>query len=70
MAKYEKVIYKTGYLYVGININIYLITFEDNIVVPSVIQRYLLHWYHTYLLHLVMDRTEAVIPQTFTGPEF
>ena len=45
--------------------NIYLnfMTCEDKIVVPSILKGYVLHWYHTYLLHTGMDITEAMILQ-------
>ena len=36
---------------------------KDKIVIPSILQSYVVHWYHTYLLHPVMDRTEATIRQ-------
>ena len=32
-------------------------------VIPSILQSYVLHWYHTYLVHIGMDRTEANIFQ-------
>ena len=31
----------------------------------KILQSYVLHWYHTYLLHPGMDRTEATILQHF-----
>ena len=34
-------------------------------VMHSIIQSYLVHWYHTYLLHPGMYRTEAIISQHF-----
>ena len=45
------------------NIDLNLITCEGNIVNPDIIQIYVLHWYHTYLLHPGIDRTEAKICQ-------
>ena len=57
MAKYDKRIYKTGSLHGVINININLITCEDNIVIPLLLQSYELQWYHTYSLFLGIDRT-------------
>ena len=39
-----------------------LITCKDKIFIVSIPQRYGLHWYHTYILHSGMDRTEAMIP--------
>ena len=61
MAKYKYATYHTGSFRRLINIYINLITCEDKIVIPTIIQSYVLHWYHTYLLHTVMDRTEAMI---------
>jgi hypothetical protein len=40
-----------------------LICREDKIVIPKVLQKYVLHWYHTYLLHPGSDRTELTIKQ-------
>ena len=34
---------------------------KDKIVIPSKIQSYVVHWYHTYILHPGMDITEAMI---------
>ena len=45
-AKYKEGVYLNG----GI---------EDNTVILSIIQSYVLHWYHKYLLHPRMDITEA-----------
>ena len=41
----------------------------DKIVIPSKLQSYVVHWYHTYLLHPGMDRTEAMICQHLYFPE-
>ena len=43
--------YQKGYFREGSNKNLSLITHEDKIVITSKIQGYVLHWYHTYLLH-------------------
>ena len=40
-----------------------LIMCKDHIFILSILQSYILHWYHTYLLHLVMDITEAIVCQ-------
>ena len=40
-----------------------LITYEGKIVIPQKLQKYLVKWYHTYLLHLGMDRTEVMVLQ-------
>ena len=45
-----------------------IIICENNIFIPSILQSYVLHWYHTYLLHIGMDRTEATILQHFYWP--
>ena len=31
--------------------NVKLVTFNDKIVISQLIQRYIVKWYHTYLLH-------------------
>ena len=40
-----------------------LICRSDNIVRPKTLRNYVVNWYHTYLLHTGMDRTEATIIQ-------
>ena len=47
----------------GINIYLNIITCKDNIFILSKLQKYVLHWYHVYLLHPEMDRTEVMIHQ-------
>ena len=42
-----------------------LIFKSDKIVVPKNIQKYVVYWYHTYLLHLVTERTDASISQHY-----
>ena len=49
--------YQKGSFCGGINININLITCEDNIFIPAIFQGFVLNWYHTYLLHPVMDKS-------------
>ena len=68
MAKYKYVKYHKG-SFCGVN-NIYisLITCEDNILITSILQSSVLHWYHTYLLHPGIDRTEAMICQNYYWP--
>ena len=51
--------YHTGSFRGVINIDLRLITCEDNLFIPEMIESYILHWYHMYLLHPGMDRTEA-----------
>ena len=43
------------------NNNLKLTTCEDKIVIPEILQSYVLHWYHKNLLHTGMDITEATI---------
>ena len=64
-AKYKDGTYHTGSFYGISNIGLNLIAFEDKIIIPTMIQSYILHWYHTHLLHPGMDRTEAKIFQHF-----
>ena len=68
MAKYKNGKYHRGSFLGSSNDDLSLITCKDNIVIPSKIQSYVVHWYHTYLLHPGMDRTEAVILQHFYWP--
>ena len=65
LAKNKMGTYHKGYFYGGSNINLNLITCEDKIVIPSILQSYVLNWYNTYLLNPGMDRTEAMICQKF-----
>ena len=44
LAKYKEGTFQKGYFCGVININLNLITCEDNIVIPSIIQSYILHW--------------------------
>ena len=45
------------------NTFIKLITCEYKIVILSILQSYVVHWYHKYLLHSGMDITETMIRQ-------
>ena len=60
-AKYTTGTYQKYSFRGEININLNLVLCEDKIVIPSIIQSCVLHWYHTYLINTVMDRTEAMI---------
>ena len=62
-AKYKYGMYHKGYFRGGSNIDLKLITCKDKIVIPSKLQSYVVHWYHTYFLHTGIDRTEAMICQ-------
>ena len=46
----------------GIN-NFELVTFKDKIVIPQLLQKYVVKWYHTYLLNPGLDITEMMICQ-------
>ena len=46
-----------------------LVCYNDKIVIPKILQRYVLHWYHTYLLHPGMIRTEETIRQHLYWPD-
>ena len=54
-AKYQKV------SFFGVRNTIEIVTYEDRIVKPQQLQKYALNWYQLYLLHLRMDRTDAII---------
>ena len=45
-----------------------LVTFNDKIVTPQILQRCVVKWYHTYILHPGLDRMEAMIHQHFYCP--
>ena len=56
-----------GYFCGGRN-TIKLITYKYKIVIPRKLQKYVVKWYHTYILHPVLDRTEAMIWQHLYWP--
>ena len=68
-AKYNDGTYHKGYFRGGSNIDLSLITCNDKINIPLKLQRYVLHWYHTYLLRPEMDRTEMMICQHLYWPD-
>ena len=68
MAKYKYGAYHKDYFCGGNNIDLNLIMCEDKIFVSPIIQRYVLHWYHTYLLHPGIDITGAMIYQHMYWP--
>ena len=68
MAKYKYGMYDTGSFRGVSNTDLNIITCEDNIVIPLIIQSYVLHCYHTYILHTGMDITEATIIQNLYWP--
>ena len=53
----------------GSNIDLNLITCKGKIVIPSKLQSYAVHWYHTYLLHPGTDIMEVMILQHLYWPE-
>ena len=68
IAKYKNGAYHKGSFCGYINTDIKPITCKDKIVITSKLQSCVLHWYHMYILHPVMDRTEAMIYQHFYCP--
>ena len=56
--------YKKGY-FRGSRNTIKSVTFKDKIVIMQLIQKYVVRWHHSYLLHTVLDRTEAMLCQYF-----
>ena len=38
---------------------------NDKIVVPKILQKYVVNWYHTYLWHSDKELTEAIISQHY-----
>ena len=62
-AKYKYSKYHKGYFCGGSNIDLKLVTCKDKIVISKKLQSYVLHSYYTYLIHLGMDRTQAMICQ-------
>ena len=68
MDKYEDGTYHKGSFCGDIYEYLSLVTCKDKIVAPSKLQSYVLHWYHTYLLHPGMCRTEAMIYQHLYWP--
>ena len=41
---------------------------NDKTVVPTILQKFVVNWYHTYLLHPGKERTEATIRQHYSRP--
>ena len=63
MNKYNYGTYHTDSFHGGSNIYHNLIKCDDMIVIPPIMQSYILHSYHYYLLHPGIDGTEAMIRQ-------
>ena len=68
MDKYKDYTYHKDYLCGGSTVYLNLIRCEDSIFFPSFLQKNILYWYHTYLLHSWIDRTEAIIHQHLYWP--
>ena len=68
-AKYKYNTHQQGSLREGSNIDIKLITCKDKIIIPSKLQSYVVHLYHTYIFHPGMDRMEAMIHQHLYCPD-
>ena len=64
MEKLHSAEYQMGYFRGGKN-TIEFVTYKDKILIPQQLQKYVVKWYHKYLLHLGLDRTEAIIPHNF-----
>ena len=52
----------------GSNIKFTVITCENKIIIILILQSYVFIWYHRYLLHIVMDRMEAIFCQQLYWP--
>ena len=63
MAKYNDGMCHEGSFRGRSNVDLKLIKCEDKIFILSILQSYVLHWYHTYLFHTGMDIMEAIICQ-------
>ena len=46
-----------------------LICFKDKIVVPTLLQKHVIIWYHTLLCHPGINRTEETISQHLWWPK-
>ena len=55
-------------MFCGGGISTQLICRSDKIVMPTIIQKYAVSWYHMYLLYPGMDCTEATIGQNWYWP--
>ena len=64
LEKFKFANYHTKYLFGGGNIFM-LICKSDKIVVPTILQKYIVNWYHKYLLHTVKEHTETTISKHY-----
>ena len=63
MAKYKYDTYHIDSFGGGSNIYLKLITCYDTIVIQDIIEKYVLHWYHTYIFYPGMYGMEVMIRQ-------
>ena len=56
--------HERGY-FIGFRITIKTVMYNDKIVVPQKLRRYIVKWYHMYLLHPGLDKNEAMVCQHF-----
>ena len=68
MAKYKNHTYKKVSFTGGSNIYLERIKFKDKIIILLILKKIILYWYHTYLLHPRMDRTDEMILQQLYWP--
>ena len=69
MDKYKRGKYKTGSFCGGSYIYLNPMTCEDKIIILLIMKSYVLHWFHRYLLHPRMDKTEAMNFQHLYWPD-
>ena len=67
MSKLTGAEYKRG-SFCGGNNTINLITYNNKIFVPYKLQKYIVKWYHTYLLDPRQNQTESTILQNLYWP--
>ena len=65
--KFKSAKYLKGY-FRGDRNSIDMVTYQDKIVIPQKLQKYVVHWYHMYLIHPGMDCIEAVLCQHLFWP--
>ena len=65
--KIKRANYHTEY-FCGDRNKFMLICKNDKIVVPKILQKYVVSWYHTYLLHPGTEIIEATISQYYYWP--
>ena len=63
LAKYIMGTYQKYSFRGGSNIDLNLISCDGKIDISSILQSYVLSWYHTYILRKLMYRTKAIIRQ-------